>query len=236
MTRKIAIILARGGSKRIPGKNLKLVGGVTLLERAIRAAKENDLITVVSSDSTEVLDLAESLGVDPHHRSSENSGDDSSSEDAILEVLQQFNHSRDFAEVVLLPTTSPFRDSRVLRDFLAEWQSRTSQISSQAISVHRENIDIWVRKGSTSKRLRTELGIDFASRRSQDRQPFFVENSAIYISNIQTLEETQTLISENVALIEIPKIAGFDINEPYDLVLANQIWEIPQDFFGEDTC
>jgi CMP-N-acetylneuraminic acid synthetase len=236
LTKKVAVILARGGSKRIPDKNLKLVGGVTLLERAIRAATENNLITVVSSDSSEVLNLAESVGVYTHHRSSENSGDESSSEDAILEVLLQFNHLKDFAEVVLIPTTSPFRNSKVLRDFLAEWESRTSQISKQAISVHRENIDIWVYRDLTPSRLRTELGIDFASRRSQDRKPFFVENSAIYISNIKTLEEKRTLVSENVSLIEIPKIAGFDINEPYDLVLANQIWEISQSFYGEGKC
>jgi len=233
---KLAVILARGGSKRIPGKNLKQVGGVTLLERAIRACTENNLMTVVSSDSLEILSFAESLGVNPLLRSSKNSQDESSSADALIEVLEQFEESSKYSEVVLLPTTSPFRDSKVLQNFLDEWESRSSKSAVQAISVHRENNDIWVYKNSQPLRLRSELGAEFASRRSQNREPFFIENSAIYISDIKTLKDNRTLISDNVLLIEIPRLAGFDINESYDLHLANQIWESAPNIFGVQNC
>lgn len=220
---RTAVVLARAGSKRIPNKNLSVIGGLTLLQRTINAAAENSLEVIVSSDSEEILDLAFRYGAVIHRRSLENSKDESSSEDAAIEVISEFQDKFLNGEIILLPVTSPLRDAKVIKNFLLEWDMKYSGKKDQAISVHIDYSDLWVKEDESSKRIREILGKDFLSRRSQERRPLYIENSAIYISRVEKLLESKSFISKDVALIEIPRIAAFDINDQEDIWITNAL-------------
>lgn len=113
----LAIVLARGGSKRLPGKNMRLLDGKTLVQRACECALAAGMDCVVSSDDEATLKHTDSLGclsiVRPKHLAT----DEATSENAILHVLDAF---RGYTAFCLLQPTSPLRTAE---DVLAARQS-----------------------------------------------------------------------------------------------------------------
>lgn len=107
----VALIPARGGSKGIPDKNLRTVGGVPLLARTVQAARASRLVqsTYVSSDSPKLLALAEAEGALPIQRPRSIAGDADSSESALIHALEVIGGQGVIPEVfVFLQCTSPF--------------------------------------------------------------------------------------------------------------------------------
>lgn len=110
--RNIAIITARGGSKRIPKKNIKLFHGKPIIEYSIRAAiesKEFDMV-MVSTDDEEIRRIAVKAGaVVPFMRSHKNSTDYAATHEVILEVLQELNNRNEIFEFLCcIYPTAPF--------------------------------------------------------------------------------------------------------------------------------
>jgi CMP-N-acetylneuraminic acid synthetase len=104
----LGIILARGGSKRVPGKNKRPLGGVPLICWTIETVQASDLeYLAVSSDDEEILDIARSWDTGVIRRPKELATDDASSYGAILHTLEEVDHP--FEYVCLLQPTSPFR-------------------------------------------------------------------------------------------------------------------------------
>lgn len=114
----IVIIPARGGSKGIPKKNLRTVGGLTLVRRAILASIESiaDLV-IVSTDDDEISNEANGLKAIIHHRSCENSNDTATSESVITEVIRDigFNWPQD-ALIAMVQVTSPFTTPQIINE------------------------------------------------------------------------------------------------------------------------
>ncbi|WP_309615184.1 cytidylyltransferase domain-containing protein, partial [Salinibacterium sp.] len=109
-TRVIAIIPARGGSKGVPGKNLKTVGGVSLIGRAVASAQAADRIdeVFVSTDDAAIASAARSAGAQVIDRPESLAGDESSSEAALLHALDQLDEQPGI--LVFIQATSPFID------------------------------------------------------------------------------------------------------------------------------
>lgn len=122
----IAIIPARAGSKGVPGKNLRILGGKTLLERAVECANLSGIFSrvIVSSDGPELLAAAERLGVRAIARPVECALDDSNIIDAIAHVLSVLvQEGMTPAAVVLLEPSCPLRTPAMVLDcvnFLAK--------------------------------------------------------------------------------------------------------------------
>jgi CMP-N,N'-diacetyllegionaminic acid synthase len=113
--RVLGIIPARGGSKRIPRKNLRLLNGLPLISYTIRAAKEASLLTdwVVSTEDREIADLALSYGAHVVKRPEELAQDDSTSGAVARHALGWMEVDREpYDMVVLLHPTSPIRDPK----------------------------------------------------------------------------------------------------------------------------
>lgn len=117
--RRLAMIPARSGSKGVPGKNIRLVAGQTLLARAIKSAIEADLFerVFVSTDSEEYAEEAKRAGVDtPFLRPADLSGDKSLVADAIRHALETFEANGErYDTLTLLEPTSPLRTAEVIR-------------------------------------------------------------------------------------------------------------------------
>ncbi len=115
----LAIIPARGGSKGVPGKNIKLLGEKPLIAHAIECAKNSKKVTriVVSTDSEEISRIAISFGSEIIIRPSELANDTANVVSAVEYSLQQLNDNYDL--IVLLQPTSPLRTSNDLNNIIS---------------------------------------------------------------------------------------------------------------------
>jgi CMP-N-acetylneuraminic acid synthetase len=221
----IVIVLARGNSKRLKNKNLQKFGGKTLVELAIEIPVSLGLTTIVSSENRKIIGLAKKNGAMQHVRSKELSKDETSSEEVILQILQETNISNK-NEILLLQPTSPLRQKKQLLDFLKTWDAmKIKDKIDQAISVTRESGDFWVYRKNKPERVR-DLISDVSKmicRNSQLRESFYRENGLYYISKISVLGRTKSLISGKLGLIETDKITAIDIDDQYDLEIAQLI-------------
>ncbi|MDD6208566.1 MAG: pseudaminic acid cytidylyltransferase [Clostridiales bacterium] len=116
----LAIIPARGGSKRIPGKNIKKFCGKPIIAYSIEAAKESGVFDeiMVSTDSEEIADIARTLGASvPFMRSAETAGDFASTKDVLLEVFREYEKKGQlFEQACCIYPTAPFVTGEGLRE------------------------------------------------------------------------------------------------------------------------
>lgn len=135
----VAVIPARGGSKGIPGKNLRTVAGVSLLARTIRAATDARLVdrVCVSSDDEAILNHAEAEGAIPIQRPQELATDTASSEAALLHALRWLEERGQAADVlVFLQCTSPFTRGEQIDTTVAALQTSKAAMSFSAMPWH----------------------------------------------------------------------------------------------------
>ena len=179
---RILIIPVRGGSKGIPRKNLKTVNGISLVERSLRVALKSKVDQIiVSTDDKEISDVASKYGATLHERSSENSGDDASTESVILEVVEkyQINWPSDSA-VGFIQATSPFVSTETINECFDLAEQGYSSFSAK--SFHGfiwEKLDKWVP---------VQHPPEFRPRR-QDLNEKVVETGAVYCFPLKQFKE-----------------------------------------------
>ena len=212
----VAFIPARGGSKGIKHKNLSVVNGFSLIERAIMAAKASKLIDriVVSTDSPEISDASLKLGAEVVQRPAEISGDEASSESAIRHFLDL---SRDVEIVAFLQATSPFIDAARIDSAIGTVSSRAADSVFSAAADHGFR---WEMHGGFCK----PIGHDSASRkRRQDLDFQVVETGAFYVFRRESFDRDGSRFCGRVSCEITDKRFAIEIDEPSDLEHANQI-------------
>lgn len=116
----IAVITARGGSKRIPGKNKKEFLGKPIICYSIEAALESGLFeeVMVSTDDEEIAEIAKKAGASvPFMRSTKTSDDYATTDDVLIEVLEEYEKmGRDFAYMACIYPTAPFVTAEKLKE------------------------------------------------------------------------------------------------------------------------
>lgn len=174
----VAVIPARGGSKGIPRKNLRRVGGVPLIGRAVDSALRSALIdrVVVSTDDPEIASVAREWGADVVDRPPELAGDTASSESALLHALEELRRRGVETRVlVFLQATSPFIDPDDLDDAVARVAEGLEDVVFSAV----ESWSFLWRHGADGM-----LGVNHdpvARPRRQDREAEYLETGAFYV-------------------------------------------------------
>lgn len=212
-----AVILARGGSKGIVGKNLRLVGGVSLVGRSILACRGAGLKNiVVSSDSLEILAESALYGVTNHIRSKINSSDTSSSEEALLEVINYLESlGINLSFIVFIQPTSPFLYSsditRCIDKAMPGLSSFTAYELGQFVweSLH----DTWRPLGHT-KELRL---------RRQETNKRVVENGACYVIDRNDFISNRSRFATKVNPIIVPQKRSLEIDTLEELQYAQEL-------------
>ena len=211
----IALIPARGGSKGILSKNLQPVGGVPLITRAVRAAKNAKGLdaVVVSTDDADIAREAQSAGAEVVQRPHELAGDQASSESALMHALVTLARERSLPEAfVFLQCTSPFTTGEQIDRVLDELVSSNANL---AFSVTPWHGFLW-RVDSNGGGIGVNHDAGLPRQRRQDLPPTYLETGAIYALRTKAFMEQQTRFIAPLLPVVIDAPAP-EIDSPTDL-------------------
>lgn len=213
------IILARGGSKGIPNKNIFNVGGFPLIVWSIRQALASDLLqhsVYVSSDSDAILDIASEHGAIAIKRPVELSGDEASSESALIHAVDKIEKDKGKLDyVVFLQPTSPIRNKDDVSNAL---NKIIHSKSDSLLSVHPiQDFFIW----ALQKDEYISENFDYKHRkRRQDIETKYLENGSIYIFRPEILRKENNRLGGKIEVYEMDKIHSLQIDNLDEMYLA----------------
>jgi len=221
----LAIIPARGGSKGIPRKNIRVLAGKPLIAYTIEAARQTHHVkrVVVSTDDHEIANVAKQYHAEVIWRPAEISGDTDTSESALLHVL---NYMKDLEKyepdlVVFLQATSPLRRFDDIQKAIDEIQRKEADSLLSVCSLHGF---LW--RVEDDDRV-SSFNYDYKYRqRRQDAPKDVVENGSIYIFKPWILRQFNNRLGGKIAIYEMDWLNSFDINEPSDLYLIESLLNI----------
>tara|TARA_Y100001958_G_C21238949_1_gene566120 strand:+ start:2765 stop:3460 length:696 start_codon:yes stop_codon:yes gene_type:complete len=216
----LGIILARGGSKRLPMKNILSLGGIPLIQWTINAGINSKYLDdlIVSSDSREILKIAKKSGVKAQLRPKDLSDDYSTSYESTEYVINNLNHEYDY--VMLLQPTSPLRNERhidesieqmILKNANAVISVCKSEYKKTIINVLPENNDMSNFIVSDDKNGQSE---------------YYRINGAIYLCKLNFfLKEKTFFISEKIFAYKMETSNSLDIDTKLDFEIAKFLIE-----------
>ena len=224
----LALIPARGGSKGIPRKNIKILGGKPLLYYTLESALQSKLIDtiMVSTEDVEIAEIAKSLGAQvPFMRPQELAQDNTSSLDVIKHVINSYEVlGIKFDIICLLQPTSPYRPLGAIdRSIELLLNSEADSVISIKPIPHEFNPH-WTFKLSNEGLLSISTGECKIISRRQELPPAFHRDGAIYISRISTIREKDSIYGD--------VILGYDMKSPYYLNIdTRKDWEYAEELF-----
>jgi N-acylneuraminate cytidylyltransferase len=221
---KIAIIPARGGSKGIPKKNIQKLCGKPLLAYSIEAALQAKFIdrVIVSTDDQKIATVASEYGAEVIHRPAELAGDFASSESALLHVLETLHDKEGYSSdiLVFLQCTSPLT---LPADIDGTVQTLLDQQADTAFAAAPFHYFIWSKNSDGSM-----IGVNHHKQNRlmrQQRQNQFIEAGAVYAMRVPGFLEHRHRFFGKTVMYEIPEERCFEIDEPVDLLIAEQLLE-----------
>lgn len=226
--RKILVIIpARGGSKRIPHKNLQKIGGYSLLARAVMTAREafNKAYILVSTDDPQIVKEAERMGITvpwlrPEHLSTDSSGTYEVVEHALLWALENLN--KDLEAVVLLEPTAPLRQAQHLVEAVDILRNGSYDSVVSVCEVphvfHPEEILKVSDKGLLTP-YKSERKMENRLLRGR-QEKVFMQNGNVYVTKPQTILSSKNLYGDKSAPYVTEWKYFADIDEPVDLITA----------------
>lgn len=223
--RVLGIIPARGGSKGIPRKNMKLLNEVPLINYTINSAKESKLISklVVSSDDDEIIAHSKSLGVlVPFKRPENLATDDSPTIDSIIHAIDFFeSEGLYFDAVCLLQVTSPFRTANFIDEAISKFsRSKFDSLISVTKVPHHYNPH-WVFEEKNGSLEISTKETNIITRR-QDLPITYIRDGAIYLTKVHVLKERMSVLGENLGYIMSEQESFINIDTDEDWLKAER--------------
>lgn len=212
------IIPARGGSKRIPNKNLVDVNGKPLLQYVIDTCKKITDEIYVSTENKDIKEFAESMNVNVIDRPERLATDESKTEDVVEHFLEEI----DTDLFCVVQPTSPLLSFTSILDAIDKIVSPlygVEQVKSydSVISVCKDVNYYWDIDG---KPVNFELG---KRKRTQEHQAWFKENGAFYVTTKHNFLKNNILQNGNVGFVEMSDRESIDIDNKYDLEIVRRM-------------
>jgi YrbI family 3-deoxy-D-manno-octulosonate 8-phosphate phosphatase len=214
-----AIIPARGGSKGIPGKNLRMIAGKPLLAHCVVAALESRTVgrVFVSTDDTAIAEVARAFGAEVIIRPAALASDTASSESALLHGLETLAAEGGYQPelLVFLQCTSPLM---MAADIDGTVDALLEQGADSALSVARFHYHLWRTDPQEGA-----VGVNHDKRvrlRRQEREPEFVETGAVYAMRVAGFLAARHRFFGKTVSYEMPAERAQEVDEPVDLEIV----------------
>lgn len=219
--RIVAIIPARGGSKRLPRKNVLPFAGKPLIAWSIEAAQGSAYVDhiVVSSDDAEILSVAEGLGVEGQSRPAHLASDTASSAACVHYVLEQLQQQYDY--VVLLQPTSPLRLSDDIDNAISLLVENRQQAVVSVTTA--EHSPLWCNTLPESHSMANFIRPEVKGKRSQDLPVYYRLNGAVYAVKCDAFFQNQSFMPEEAMAYIMPNERSVDIDSLADFVCAEAL-------------
>ncbi|MGN0403300.1 MAG: pseudaminic acid cytidylyltransferase [Acetatifactor sp.] len=222
----VAIITARGGSKRIPRKNIKDFLGKPILVYSIEAALQSGCFdeVMVSTEDREIAEIARKAGASvPFLRSERTAGDYASTADVIEEVLTEYRtRGKEFTHACILYPTAPFVTGKKIRDAMdiLEKKQADSVLPMVAFSFPPQRSFV-----SENGKIRFAEP-KYSKTRSQDLEPLYHDCGQFCCFCVKHFLEKRTLVTDNTYGIVVPESEVQDIDNPEDWRLAEMKYKM----------
>ncbi|WP_292828044.1 acylneuraminate cytidylyltransferase [Microbacterium sp.] len=220
MTEVVAVIPARGGSKGVPRKNVRRVGGVPLVARAIAAARATASVerVFVSTDDQEIAAVAQEWGAHVIARPAELADDEASSESVLLHALDALEDQGIIPEVlVFLQATSPFIDPRDIDVAIDLVAANEHDCVFSAIETYGF---VWAADAGIASGVNHDPSV---RPRRQDREPHYLETGAFYVMDAAGFRDARHRFFGRVGLVEVAERTAIEIDSEEQLALAQAI-------------
>lgn len=218
--RRIAVITARGGSKRIPRKNIREFCGKPILAYSVQAALESGIFdtVMVSTEDKEIAETAGRYGAEvPFLRSSRNAGDFATTSEVLSEVLEEYeSRGERFDELCCIYPTAPFVTAGRLREAakLLEENGADSVLTVARFSFPPQRCVI-VQDGFLQFKWP-----EYAQARSQDLEPYYHDAGQFYCLNVESFHEQKVLVMQKTVPLFLPETEIQDIDTEEDWKIA----------------
>lgn len=219
--KKIAIITARGGSKRIPKKNIKEFCGMPIIAYSIKTAIDSGIFdeVMVSTDSEEIAEISKKYGaIVPFMRSQDTSGDFATTEDVILEVIDKYKKmGKEFEQVCCIYPTAPFVTVDILREASKIMDEKNPAVVIPVVQFSYPPQRCFVIDNSGYAKFKYP---EYVNTRSQDLEKQYHDVGQFYIYNVKKLVESNGEIVDDFMPIIISEMQAQDIDNEEDWKLA----------------
>lgn len=223
----LGLIVARGGSKGVPRKNIREVGGMPLIGWTIQAAKKSRRLdrVVLSTDSEEIAEIARGMGCEvPFLRSAELAMDDTSAIGVVLDAIERVPG---YDRIVLLQATSPLRQAQDI-DAGIELCEREKSSSCVSVTLTSKSPE-WMYRLDAKNHLRPIVEGPPLLRR-QDADKAYVLNGALYVAAIPDLIASKSFLNANTVAYVMPTHRSIDVDTEMDLRIVQLYFEDPGAF------
>ena len=228
MGKNIAIITARGGSKRIPKKNIKDFQGKPIIAYGIEAALESGIFqhVMVSTDSVEIAEVSKQYGAEvPFMRSAKNSDDYATTADVLLEVLDKYySMGETFKYMMCIYPTAPFITSDKLKQAVEKLQMVDASMVMPGVPFSYPPLRGYTMQGERIKMKWPEYRIS----RSQDLETIYHDAGQFYCYDAEEFRVHRGKMQHGIAPIVVNELEVQDIDNETDWKLAElkyQIWK-----------
>ena len=222
----IAIITARGGSKRIPHKNIKEFCGKPIIEYSIEAAKQAGIFdtVMVSTDDNKIAEIAKNAGAEvPFMRSEETSNDYATTADVLMEVLEKCKERGiRYENACCIYPTAPFVTGYKLRQamemLVKEKKNSVMPVVPFSFPPLRGMV---INDGKLEYKWQ-----EYAMKRSQDLEEIYHDCGQFYVFRVETFEKEKKLVTDNTAGMIISELEVQDIDNETDWQLAEMKYRL----------
>lgn len=217
----LAIIPARGGSKRLSRKNVLDLCGKPLIAWTIEAGLKSKYIdkVLVSSDDEEILNLSKQHGAEIIKRPNELASDSATTFDAVKHAL---DNAEAYDYIVLLQPTSPLRNTDHIDEAIELLMAKKADAVVSVCEM--DHSPLWSNTLPEDENMCGFIKDEIKNKRSQDLEKYYRLNGAIYICKTdKVLNEKSFLLKENIFAYVMDRQSSVDIDEEMDFLIAKLI-------------
>lgn len=223
--KNLCIIPARGGSKRIPRKNIKDFLGMPIIAYSIKAAMESGVFdeVMVSTDDDEIAAISRQYGANiPFMRSAETSNDYATTADVINEVLDRYSvMGKEYDTVTCVYSTASFVTGKRIAEAMKKLCGDIDSIFTMVQYSYPPQRALHEVDGMV-----TMLYPEFKLSRSQDLEPIYHDAGQFYVSTVKSFKKANGFWGENTAGIILSELEVQDLDTPTDWALAEMKYKL----------